>query len=228
MAQPTSIVSVVGTTVTLGPRYSLALEHALLAHAGQVRKGTSIPYYAHVMSVSALVLEHGGDEDEAIAALLHDVAEDSGNGDEQLRMIKRLFGKRVRNIVRDCSDTTQQPKPPWLDRKRTYIAHVRSEAAEANTGYLRVALADKVHNAQAIVADVAREGEPLYDRFKAAGTDRADRKRHTIAYYHALDRAFGAYTGDDPGITDLQQRLHVVVATLGTPDEGALRELGIV
>ncbi len=140
--------------VGLGPLYAHALEFALMAHAGQVRKGTTTPYFAHVMGVSALVLEHGGTEKEAIAALLHDVVEDSENGAEVAKLIKKEFGKKVRNIVLMCSDTTVHPKPPWLERKRNYLAHIRSEAhLGEHTGFLRVSAADKLYNVRTILAD---------------------------------------------------------------------------
>jgi (p)ppGpp synthase/HD superfamily hydrolase len=108
----------VATEVALGPLYAHALEFAVMAHAGQVRKGTSTPYFAHVTGVSALVLEHGGTEKEAIAGLLHDVVEDSENVEDVAKLIQKASGKKVRNIVSMGSDTTVHPKPPWLERKR--------------------------------------------------------------------------------------------------------------
>lgn len=104
----------------LTPRFSAAFEFARAAHSRQVRKGSGTPYLAHLMSVAALVLEHGGDEETAIAALLHDVAEDQG-GEEALAEIERRFGGRVAAIVAECSDTFETPKPPWRERKEAYL-----------------------------------------------------------------------------------------------------------
>src|SRR5687768_13695248 len=107
----------------LTDRFEQALTFAARAHATQTRKGGDIPYLAHLLSVAALVLEHGGDEDQAIAALLHDAVEDQG-GPAMLAQIATTFGERVAEIVRGCSDTDQTPKPPWLERKLAYIRHI--------------------------------------------------------------------------------------------------------
>ena len=120
----------------LGERYSAALELAVELHADQSRKGTSIPYIAHLLSVSGLVLEDGGTEDEAIAALLHDAVEDQG-GPPTLELIEQQFGPRVAAIVSACSDTDEVPKPPWKERKEAYISHL--ETADDQT--LRVSCA---------------------------------------------------------------------------------------
>src|SRR4051812_1537201 len=145
----------------LSPKFDEALRYAAGMHRDQFRKGPAgIPYIAHLMSVSALVLEAGGSETQAIAALLHDGPEDRG-GEERLADIERIFGAEVAKIVSDCSDTFEHPKPPWRERKEHYIAHL----AETDETSLLVSLADKVHNARAIVSDFRVEREKIWSRF---------------------------------------------------------------
>jgi (p)ppGpp synthase/HD superfamily hydrolase len=155
-----------------------ALAYATEVHAGQSRKGTSVPYVSHVLAVCALVLEDGGGEDEAIAALLHDAVEDGG-GQPVLDEIRRRFGDRVAEIVWACSDTDETPKPPWKERKARYIAHVRAAGPDAR----RVSCADKLHNARSILRDYRALGERLWDRFNAPPEDQ-------LWYYRALLEAF--------------------------------------
>ena len=112
----------------LGERFDQALLYAGRLHARQVRKGTRIPYVAHLLAVTSIVLENGGDEDEAIAALLHDAVEDQG-GASVRREIEARFGPRVAAIVEGCSDSQVVPKPPWRARKEAYIAHVQQASA---------------------------------------------------------------------------------------------------
>ena len=150
----------------LGVRFEHALQYAHAVHAGQTRKGTEIPYIAHLLGVVSLVIEDGArtgqlSEDEAIAALLHDAAEDQG-GEARLADIRKRFGDRVADIVAACSDTFETPKPPWRERKQAYIDHLREET---DTGVLRVSLADKVNNAGAILRDYRRIGDELWSRF---------------------------------------------------------------
>jgi (p)ppGpp synthase/HD superfamily hydrolase len=129
-------------------RFDSALQFAVEHHRRQLRKGTEIPYVAHILAVTALVLEMGGDEDEAIGALLHDVVEDGG-GPDALARIRREFGARVADIVEANTDTDEIPKPPWHERKARYIAGIAQKAPDA----MRVSLADKLHNARAILLD---------------------------------------------------------------------------
>jgi len=152
--------------MSLTDRYDLALVYSRHVHAKQVRKGTRIPYVAHLMSVSALVLEDGGDEDEAIAGLLHDAVEDQG-GTGQLAEIRREFGARVADIVDGCTDTDVDPKPPWRPRKESYMWHL----SEATPSVVRVSLADKLHNARAIVLDYRSIGDHVFERFHAGKAD---------------------------------------------------------
>ena len=141
-------------------RFERALVYAHRTHAGHKRKGAGTPYVGHLLEVCGLVVAAGGDEDEQIAALLHDAAEDQG-GRERLDDIRARFGGRVAAIVEACSDTLETPKPPWRDRKEAHIAHLR----EADPSVLLVSLADKVSNVRAILADYRQQGERLWARF---------------------------------------------------------------
>jgi (p)ppGpp synthase/HD superfamily hydrolase len=129
----------------LSNRFQEALLYAAKLHARQRRKRSNIPYLAHLLAVTALVLEDGGDEDEAIAALLHDAVEDQG-GLKTLKEIDQKFGARVAHIVLEVSDSTEDPKPAWRERKEQYLASLSSASPSA----IRVSLADKVHNARTI------------------------------------------------------------------------------
>jgi len=159
-------------------RFEEALVYATGVHAGQSRKGTSVPYVSHVLGVCSLVLEDGGGEDEAIAALLHDAVEDGG-GQPVLVEIRRRFGDRVADIVWACTDTDETPKPPWKERKARYIDHVRAAGPDAR----RVSCADKLHNARSILRDYRVLGERLWDRFSASAED-------NLWYYRTLVEAF--------------------------------------
>lgn len=160
------------------PRLQDAVAYALAAHAGQVRKGTEIPFASHLLAVCAIVQEHGGDEDLACAAMLHDTIEDCGAAHGPA--IEAQFGPRVAGVVRACSDTDMQPKPPWQARKEAYLAHL--EDADADT--LLVSCADKLHNARAIVTDLRTHGPAMLGRFNAPPGG-------TAWYYQALAEVFG-------------------------------------
>lgn len=178
-------------------RFAQAFLFAFQLHAGQSRKGSRAPYIAHLIGVAALVLEYGGDEDQAIAALLHDAVEDQG-GIRTLEEIHRRFGERVAVIVAGCTDAYTVPKPPWRERKERYIQHL----AEASPDVWLVSLADKVHNARSVLADLRREGEGVWDRFKGGKTG-------TLWYYHSLLNAFRRLS-DSP----LSEELARVVADI--------------
>lgn len=165
----------------LTDRFLAAVALAIEAHGDQRRKGTQIPYVAHLLVVTGLVLEDGGDEDEAIAAMLHDTVEDGG-GVPLLDAIRREFGSRVASIVEACSDTlTPEDKGPWRERKERYLAHLREVTDE---GVLRVSLADKVHNARSIVRDYRTEGPRLWERFSTRSAP------DQLWYYGELLRSF--------------------------------------
>jgi (p)ppGpp synthase/HD superfamily hydrolase len=174
------------------PRFEEALVYATRLHAGQVRKGTAIPYVAHLLAVTAIVLENGGGEDEAIAALLHDAVEDQG-GAATREEIRRRFGETVVAIVDGCTDAETVPKPPWRERKEAYVAHV----GHASPSIRLVSAADKLHNARAILADYRQHGEALWSRFRG-GRD------GTLWYYRALVEAFRA-AGSTPLIDELDR-----------------------
>ena len=140
-----------------------ALSYAVEQHAGQARKGTRIPYVSHVLAVAALAMEmRPGAPAEAIGALLHDVVEDSG-GMDRAREIAQRFGLDVLRIVLSNSDTAVDPKPPWRRRKEDYLSAMADKAPDE----LRVSLADKLHNARAILQDLRTEGDELWTRFNA-------------------------------------------------------------
>jgi (p)ppGpp synthase/HD superfamily hydrolase len=165
--------------------FERALAFATRLHAMQVRKETDIPYISHLIAVAGLVLENGGDRDQAIAALLHDAIEDCPKdypgGRKQLRIdIQREFGNGVLNIVESCTDAETDPKPEWRERKERYIAHLESAPEEV----LLVSCADKLHNARAIVADLRVMGVALFDRFTG-------KRDGTLWYYETLAEVFG-------------------------------------
>jgi (p)ppGpp synthase/HD superfamily hydrolase len=170
----------------LTDRFDRALLYATHVHGGQVRKGTSIPYIAHLLAVAATVLEYDGDEDLAIAALLHDCAEDQG-GKDRLEDIRNRFGERVAGIVSACSDSLAdtgkgEQKADWQTRKEDYARHLRA----ADEDVLRVSLADKVHNARAILRDLRKPevGKTIWSRFGGRP------KEKTLWYYRSLTDIF--------------------------------------
>jgi len=162
----------------LTTRFDEALIYARAAHDGHKRKGTEIPYFAHLMSVAALTMEAGGSKDQAIAALLHDAVEDQG-GLPRLDDIRMRFGEAVADIVHACTDSHVEPKPDWKPRKEAYLEGMAAKSADA----LLVSLADKTHNAEAILADFRHMGDALFDRFTG-------RKEGTLWYYGALSEVF--------------------------------------
>jgi (p)ppGpp synthase/HD superfamily hydrolase len=163
---------------TLTDRFDKALVYTHKAHATHIRKGSGVPYFGHLMGVSSIVIDDGGSEDEAIAALLHDAAEDQG-GRDRLNDIRARFGDAVAAIVEDCTDSWVTPKEPWAERKKKYIGHARTLGPSS----LRVSAADKVHNAYAILRDLRNTGERVWERFNAGPDD-------ILAYYQGLVRAY--------------------------------------
>jgi len=173
-------------------RFEEALVYANRLHAKQKRKGTNIPYVAHLLTVAALVLEQGGDEDQAIAALLHDAIEDQGGLPIQEEIQKR-FGDRVTAIVVGCTDADTIPKPPWRERKERYIAHIRTAPIEVR----RVSMADKLHNARSVLTDFRQIGHEVWERFRGG-------KEGTLWYYRAMVEAFRE-TGNSSIIDELDR-----------------------
>lgn len=189
----------------LGPKFEEAFNLAFELHqtrGKQGRKGTDTPYISHLMAVSALVMEFGGSEEEAIAALLHDAVEDQG-GKATLRLIRRQFGGKVAKIVADCSDSEGDPKPPWLERKKKYIAHVPGLTASSRI----VSLADKIHNAATVLRDVRNEGVGTFERFNG-------KRDGTLWYYDALARAF-SNKKRDPMVVELDRIVAELYAEAG-------------
>lgn len=162
----------------LGPRFEDALMYAAKLHASQIRKGSRVPYVSHLMAVASIALECGADEDEAIAALLHDAIEDQG-GSKAREEIRGRFGDRVVEIVDGCTDADTKPKPPWRERKEAYITHIK----DASPSVHLVSAADKLSNARAILKDYRSLGDKLWERFKGG-------KEGTLWYYRSLSDVF--------------------------------------
>lgn len=193
-------------TPALSARLDAAFAMARELHATQTRKATGIPYLTHLMAVAALVGEHGGSEDEMIAALLHDAVEDCG-GAPVLARIRVTFGDEVAAIVEGCTDDANGgEKAPWGPRKLAYLRHL----ATAPLPVLRVSCADKLHNARAIVADLEAEGPAVFERFKGG-------RNGTFWYYRALAEVFGTrleYGLEDPGFARLAWKLYQAVRNM--------------
>lgn len=162
----------------LSDRFTNAIKLAAELHSSQLRKGTNIPYISHLLGVTSLVLEHGGHEDEAIAAMLHDAVEDQGGG-ETLARIEGQFGANVAAIVQGCTDSYETPKPAWRSRKENYIKRLAKTSASVRL----VSNADKLHNARAILNDLRVCGEPLWQRFSGG-------REGTLWYYKSLANTF--------------------------------------
>jgi len=174
--RPNSVRGTVKTkrSVTLGPRFLRAFDFAARKHAGQTRKATTIPYIAHLMGVASLVLEAGGNEDLAIAALLHDVVEDCG-GAPMLKEVQQTFGKRVAKIVDECTDADTYPKPPWRERKEKYLRRLK----QADEDTRLVSAADKLNNVRSILSDYRAIGDAIWERFNGG-------REGTLWYYRVL------------------------------------------
>jgi (p)ppGpp synthase/HD superfamily hydrolase len=164
----------------LTEKIAQALALAVEAHDGQKRKGTNIPYIAHPLGVASIALDHGADEEQAVAALLHDAVEDGGA--HYAERIRTKFGNRVADIVAGCTDGVPDAsgrKPPWQARKQSYLDHLKS----ASDDVLLVSSSDKLHNARAIVEDLLSTGQKVFDRFSAS-------KEQTLWYYESLAQIF--------------------------------------
>jgi len=186
---------------SLSPAFDAALAFASASHRGQMRKGTAIPYISHPLGVASIALEFGASEAQAIAALLHDTMEDCGVKREEL---ERRFGPDAARIVADCTDATTIPKPPWKERKTRYIAHV----ATVKPDVLLVSAADKLHNARAIVRDVANEGPAVWKRFSQGPAE-------VVWYYRSLLAEFSKRRAEaGPGFAKLLRELEDSVAEM--------------
>jgi HD domain len=200
----------------LGDRFEKALAYTFQAHRQQTRKGTDTPYMGHLLGVASLVIEDGGDEDQVIAALLHDAVEDQG-GQPRLADIRAHFGPAVAAIVEACSDSAVVgEKAPWRERKEKYLKHLASAPPEV----LRVSAADKLYNARAILADYRALGEGLWSRFSAPRED-------ILWYYESLVRIF-RQRGPAGLARDLEsalRTLHYLVKRYDTRYQAALADL---
>jgi (p)ppGpp synthase/HD superfamily hydrolase len=168
----------------LTSRFTDAFACAFEVHREQTKKSTTVPYIAHLLEVAGLVLSYGGNEDEAIAALLHDSVEDHPEV-ASFETIAKRFGGEVADIVESCSDATVIPKPPWKGRKEKYIAHLRS----ADDAVLMVAAADKLVNARSVMKDYRQAGEEVWNRFNAGKPDQ-------LWYYGEVTEAILAAAGN--------------------------------
>jgi (p)ppGpp synthase/HD superfamily hydrolase len=176
----------------LTQRFEEALIFATQLHAEQRRKGSDVPYVAHLLAVASIVLENGGNEDEAIAGLLHDAIEDQG-GMATREEIRRRFGDTVVEIVNGCTDADVMPKPPWRVRKEAYIEHLRV----ASPSVRLVSAADKLHNARAVLGDYRELGEMLWRRFHGG-------REGTLWYYRSVTDAL-RQGGTSPLIEELER-----------------------
>ncbi|MBM4074704.1 MAG: HD domain-containing protein [Planctomycetes bacterium] len=187
--------------MVLTHRFPLGLEYACRVHSEQVRKGTSVPYVSHLLSVCGLVMEYGGDEDESIAALLHDAVEDGG-GQPRLEEIRNLFGDRVAQIVWECSDTDVTPKPPWKERKETYIARLSDVSSSARL----VSCCDKLHNARCIVADlrlISNSTASVWEKFKGG-------REGTLWYYTTIATRYDRLNVIRPLVEELHRTVEIM------------------
>ncbi len=174
----------------LTPRFAEAMRYTYRWHAAQTRKGTEIPYLSHLLAVASIALEYGADEDEAIAALLHDSLEDgprySGEPRAQIEQeLREHFGERVLQIILGCTDTSSdgslgEPKESWKERKMAYLKHLESVDASV----LLVAASDKLHNVRCILRDFRQLGDQLWDRFSGG-------KEGSLWYYRSLAEILG-------------------------------------
>jgi len=183
----------------LSDRFQAAVNLAFELHQNQLRKGSQVPYFSHLMGVSTLVLENGGTENEAIAALLHDAVEDQG-GLPTLERIKAEFGDEVADIVDGCTDAYTQPKTDWKERKINYLERLKT----ASDSVVLVSLSDKVHNSRSILRDLQKEGDTIWDWFKG-------KKSGTLWYYQSLANIF-----DESSYSFLKQELRQLVEELIT------------
>ena len=187
-------------------RFDDALQLAATLHRDQTRKGSGVPYITHLLGVAALVGDHGGSEEQVIAALLHDALEDCLAQHPDLHaQIKGRYGQSVLAMVEALSDTQAHPKPPWLERKQAYIQHV--ERASSHDASLLVSVADKLYNARTILRDSRVVGDEIWSRFKAS-------REQALWYYRSLADAFTAKQWPTPLQAQLAASLDEVVGAL--------------
>lgn len=176
----------------LSERFVKAVGLANDLHKGHLRKGTQIPYLSHLLAVASLVIESGGNEDETIAALLHDAVEDCG-GAEAMKQIREHFGENVAAIVDGCTETDQKPKPPWKPRKDQYIEQIKTGSPSVRL----VSCADKLHNVSSTLAEHRQVGEKIWEKFKVT-------KEETLWFYKAYLGALRDSEGNRPIFYELE------------------------
>ena len=193
---------------TTTERFASAMMYADRVHRGQYRKGTGIPYIAHILGVASLAIEYGADEDEAVAALLHDAAEDGG-GEATLAEIRAAYGDAVADIDLGCSDSLvedPEDKLPWIERKENYLAHLDNASASV----CLVSAADKLHNVRSIIRDYREHGDEVWQRFQG-------KRDGTLWYYetvaHTLVRRYHGQLS-----RDLQEAVDQLLALAGPGD----------
>jgi (p)ppGpp synthase/HD superfamily hydrolase len=184
-------------------RFDDAVAFALAAFRPITRKGSAIPYVTHLFAVTALVGEYGGDEDQLIAAMLHDWLEDVP--DAKLSVLEARYGERVARMVASLSDSVGHPKPAWRPRKEVYLAHLRHEPADVKL----VSCADKLHNCRTMVMDHRRMGDDIFDRFTG-------KKDGTLWYYRSVNEAL-AHGWDTPLLHELAREVTVLHALANSP-----------
>jgi (p)ppGpp synthase/HD superfamily hydrolase len=191
----------------LTERFNEALQYAVQLHAGQVRKVSGEPYVAHLLGVTSNALDYGADEDEAIAALLHDAIEDQGGiatGEE----IERRFGPAVAAIVRGCTDSDTMSKPPWQERKDAFLARL----AHASPSIRLVVAADKLHNVRSLLRDYRSQGEAIWRHFKGG-------REKTLWYYRAVAEVL-KISGTTPLVEELDRAVAALERLVGGGDSG--------
>jgi len=192
-------------TAVLGARFSEAVRWAAMLHADDVRKGTRIAYVSHLLAVASLVLEDGGSEEEAIAAMLHDAIEDRGTPAAEIRA---RFGQPIADIVVACSEPSgvDRTAATWRERKQHYLDHLEAGASESA---LRVTAADKLHNARSILSDLRDHGPAVWDKFNAPPADQR-------WYYTELARVLSA-AHEGPTVRELQRVVDELAAAIDAP-----------
>ena len=194
-----------GVAPRLGPAFDVAWVYASMLHRSQTRRGDkAVPFVSHLLGVASLVIEEGGTETQAIAALLHDAVEDQG-GRPRLEEIRERFGDDVAAIVAACTDSDEDPKPPWRPRKEAYIARLPDEPPEA----LLVCVADKLYNTRSILMDLREYGPRVFDAF-------AGRRDGTLWYYRTLVSTYRSIGFDSRLVDELDRTVTQIEALAGT------------
>jgi (p)ppGpp synthase/HD superfamily hydrolase len=193
----------------LSERFSEALVYAASLHAGQERKFSGAPYVSHLLRTAGIALEHGADEDEAIAALLHDAVEDQG-GEPTRRDIARRFGDRVATIVEGCTDSHEHPKPPWRPRKEAFLQRLQSASASVRL----VTACDKLDNARAILADYLDRGDSIWDGFRGG--------RDGVLWYYRSVVGILKQGRSDPLVAELDRVVGQIEQAAGNSHAGGM------